>query len=157
MPPKFTNSLAQRLDNFCSIHVREAVDQEPVETATAYIAPGGRHMTLKKDAKGKFRIHLSDEGPRGGHMPSVDVMFESLLGHQQLKRHVVLMTGMGSDGAKGMKALQSDGAVTTIAEAEQTCVVYGMPRSAVELGAVSHLLPLQEIASTLVQGVKLRN
>jgi two-component system, chemotaxis family, protein-glutamate methylesterase/glutaminase len=156
MPPKFTHSLAQRLDKFCNIHVREAVDQEPVETATAYIAPGGKHMSLGKDAKGKFRIHLSDEGPRGGHMPSVDVMFESLLGHQQLKRHVVLMTGMGSDGAKGMKALQLDGALTTIAEAEQTCVVYGMPRSAVELGAVSHLIPLQEIASTLVQGVKLR-
>jgi two-component system chemotaxis response regulator CheB len=156
MPPKFTHSLAQRLDNYCSIHVREAVDREPVETATAYIAPGGRHMSLEKDAKGKFRIHLSDEGPRGGHMPSVDVMFESLLGHQQLKRHVVLMTGMGSDGAKGMKALQSDGAITTIAEAEQTCVVYGMPRSAVELGAVSHLIPLHEIASTLVQEVQLR-
>jgi two-component system chemotaxis response regulator CheB len=156
MPPKFTHSLAQRLDNYCSIHVREAVDREPVETATAYIAPGGRHMSLGKDAKGKFRIHLSDEGPRGGHMPSVDVMFESLLGHQHLKRHVVLMTGMGSDGAKGMKALQSDGAITTIAEAEQTCVVYGMPRSAVELGAVSHLIPLHEIASTLVQEVQLR-
>jgi two-component system chemotaxis response regulator CheB len=156
MPPKFTHSLAQRLDNFCSINVREAVDGELVETATAYIAPGGRHMTLGKDAKGLYRIKLSDEGPRGGHRPSVDVLFESLLGHQQLKRHVVLMTGMGSDGAKGMKLLQSDGVLTTIAEAEQTCVVYGMPRSAVELGAVSHLLPLQDIASILIQEVKSR-
>jgi two-component system, chemotaxis family, protein-glutamate methylesterase/glutaminase len=156
MPPKFTFSLAQRLDNFCSIQVREAVDGEPVETATAYIAPGGRHMTLRKETNGKYRIQLSEEGPRGGHRPSVDVLFESLLGQQQLNRHVVLMTGMGSDGAKGMKALQTDGAVTTIAEAEQTCVVYGMPRSAVELGAVSHLLPLQGIASVLVQEVKLR-
>ncbi len=156
MPPKFTHSLAQRLDSFCSIHVREAVDGEPVETATAYIAPGGWHMSLGKDAKGNYRIKLSDEGPRSGHMPSVDVLFESLIGHQQLKRHAVLMTGMGSDGAKGMKSLQSDGAITTIAEAEQTCVVYGMPRSAVELGAVSHQLPLQGIASVLVQEVKLR-
>jgi two-component system, chemotaxis family, protein-glutamate methylesterase/glutaminase len=156
MPPKFTHSLAQRLDNFCNIQVREAVDGEFVETATAYVAPGGRHMTLGNEVNGKYRIKLSDEGPRGGHMPSVDVMFESLLGHQQLKRHVVLMTGMGSDGAKGMKALQVDGAVTTIAEAEQTCVVYGMPRSAVELGAASHVIPLQAIASLLVQEVKLR-
>jgi two-component system chemotaxis response regulator CheB len=154
MPPKFTHSLAQRLDNFCNIQVREAVDGEVIETATAYIAPGGRHMTLGKKANGKYRIILSDEGPRGGHMPSVDVTFESLLGQQQLKRHVVLMTGMGSDGAKGMKALQMDGAVTTIAEAEQTCVVYGMPRSAVELGAASHVIPLQTIASVLVQEVK---
>ncbi|BBI34419.1 protein-glutamate methylesterase/protein-glutamine glutaminase [Cohnella abietis] len=156
MPPKFTHSLAQRLDNFCNIHVREAVDGEPVETATAYIAPGGKHMSLAKDAANKYRIRLSEEGPRSGHMPSVDVLFESLIGHQQLKRHVVIMTGMGSDGAKGMKALQQDGAVTTIAEAEQTCVVYGMPRSAVELGAVSHLLPLQSIASAIVQEVKAR-
>jgi two-component system chemotaxis response regulator CheB len=156
MPPKFTHSLAQRLDSFCNIQVREAVDGEVVETATAYIAPGGRHMTLGKEANGKYRIKLSDEGLRGGHMPSVDVMFESLLGQQQLKRHIVIMTGMGSDGAKGMRALQADGAVTTIAEAEQTCVVYGMPRSAVELGAASHVIPLQAIASLLVQEVKLR-
>lgn len=155
MPPKFTHSLAQRLDSFCSIHVREAVDGESVETATAYIAPGGKHMSLSKDLKGHFRIKLSEEGPRGGHMPSVDVLFESLIGHQNLKRHIVLMTGMGSDGARGMKALQTDGALSTIAEAEQTCVVYGMPRSAVELGAVSHLLPLQEIAPALVKEVKL--
>lgn len=156
MPPKFTHSLAQRLDNFCSIHVREAVDGEVVETATAYIAPGGKHMSLAKDTTGKYRIRLSEEGPKAGHMPSVDVLFESLIGHQQLKRHAVLMTGMGSDGAKGMKALQTDGASTTIAESEQTCVVYGMPRSAVELGAVSHQLPLQAIAPVLVQKVKTR-
>jgi two-component system chemotaxis response regulator CheB len=153
MPPKFTHSLAQRLDNFCSIHVREAVDGEGVESATAYIAPGGYHMSLAKDNKGLYRIKLTQEGPRSGHMPSVDVLFESLLGQQQLKRHIVLMTGMGSDGAKGMKALQEDGAMTTIAEAENTCVVYGMPRSAVELEAVSHLLPLQQIAPKLVQEV----
>jgi two-component system chemotaxis response regulator CheB len=156
MPPKFTHSLAQRLDNFCSINVREAIDGELVETATAYIAPGGRHMSLRKEVSGSYRIKLSDEAPKGGHRPSVDFMFESLIGHQQLKRHVVLMTGMGSDGAKGMKALQSDGAQTTIAEAEQTCVVYGMPRSAVELGAVSQILPLQGIAPVLVQEVKSR-
>ncbi len=155
MPPKFTLSLAQRLDNFCNIRVREAVDGEFVESATAYIAPGGKHMSLGKEISGKYRIRLSEEGPRGGHMPSVDVLFESLIGHRQLKRHIVLMTGMGSDGAKGMKALQSDGA-TTIAEAEQTCVVYGMPRSAVELGAASHQLPLQGIAAALVQEVKSR-
>ncbi|WP_372631731.1 chemotaxis protein CheB [Cohnella sp.] len=156
MPPKFTHSLAQRLDSFCGIHVREATDGEQIETATAYIAPGGRHMSLAKDASGKYRIKLSNEGPRSGHMPSVDVLFESLIGHRQLKRHAVLMTGMGSDGAKGMKALLDDGAQTTIAEAEQTCVVYGMPRSAVELGAATHQVPLQGIAPALVQEMKSR-
>ncbi|TVX97646.1 protein-glutamate methylesterase/protein-glutamine glutaminase [Cohnella terricola] len=154
MPPKFTHSLAQRLDNFCDIHVREATDGELVETATAYIAPGGWHMNLAKDDAGKYRIKLSNEGPRSGHMPSVDMLFESLVGHHQLKRHIVLMTGMGSDGAKGMKALLEDGATNTIAEAEETCVVYGMPRSAVELGAATRQLPLQTIAQALVQDVK---
>ncbi|MFB9273591.1 protein-glutamate methylesterase/protein-glutamine glutaminase [Cohnella cellulosilytica] len=156
MPPKFTHSLAQRLDSFCSIHVREATDGEQLETATAYIAPGGKHMSLAKDASGKYRIKLSNEGPRSGHMPSVDVLYESLIGHRQLKRYAVLMTGMGSDGAKGMKALLDDGAQTTIAEAEQTCVVYGMPRSAVELGAATRQVPLQGIAAVLVQEMKSR-
>jgi len=113
-------------------------------------------MSLTKDAFGKYRVKLTNEGPRSGHMPSVDVLFESLIGHRQLKRYAVLMTGMGSDGAKGMKALLDDGAQTTIAEAEQTCVVYGMPRSAVELGATTHQVPLQSIAPLLVQELKSR-
>ncbi|MDB4868492.1 MAG: response regulator [Cohnella sp.] len=157
MPPKFTLSLAQRLDSFCAIRVREATEGEKVETATAYIAPGGKQMSLSKDSSGTYRIKLTQEGPRSGHMPSVDVLFESLVGHRQLKRHIVLMTGMGSDGAKGMKALQEDGAQTRIAEAEETCVVYGMPRSAVELGAVTHQLPLQRIAPILVHEVNSRH
>ena len=156
MPPKFTHSLAQRLDSFCSIHVREATDGELVESATAYIAPGGKHMLLVKDAKGTYRIKLTEDPPKSGHRPSVDVLFESAAEHVGLKRHAVLMTGMGSDGAKGMKALQASGALTTIAEAEETCVVYGMPRSAVELGAASHVLPLQSISSVLVREVNAR-
>lgn len=154
MPPKFTRSLAQRLNAFCAIRVREAEDGDVVETATAYIAPGGKQMTLAKESSGMYRIRLSEDGPRNGHMPSVDVLFESLIGHHGLKRHAVLMTGMGSDGALGMKALQQDGVETRIAESAETCVVYGMPRSAVELGAVSQVLPLQQIAPYLVREVR---
>lgn len=154
MPPKFTHSLAQRLDSFCEVRVREAVQGEPLEPGTVYVAPGGNQMTVARDAAGSYRIKLSKEGPRNGHMPSVDVLFESLLGHRNLKRHAVLMTGMGSDGAKGMKALQGDGVSTLIAESEETCVVYGMPRSAVELGAVSKVLPLGQIGSAIVREVK---
>ncbi|MBW5444555.1 chemotaxis-specific protein-glutamate methyltransferase CheB [Cohnella sp. CFH 77786] len=157
MPPKFTYSLAQRLNSFCAIRVCEATHDDLVETGTAYIAPGGKQMRLAKDASGKYRIRLTEEGPRSGHMPSVDVLFESLVGHRGLVRHAVLMTGMGSDGAKGMKALQEDGAETRIAESEETCVVYGMPRSAVELGAVSRVLPLQQITPALVSEVRSRN
>lgn len=156
MPPKFTHSLAQRLDSFSAIRVREAEQGELLETGTAYIAPGGKQMSVAKEASGKYRIKLTEEGPRSGHMPSVDVLFESLVGHRGLNRHAVLMTGMGSDGAKGMKALKEDGAETRIAESEETCVVYGMPRSAVELGAVSHVVPLPQIASVLVREVRSR-
>jgi two-component system chemotaxis response regulator CheB len=157
MPPKFTRSLAQRLDSYSALSVREAQDGEPVVAGTAYIAPGGRHMALKRESAGRYRIALSDEPPYSGHKPSVDWLFESVLGMKELRRHAVLMTGMGSDGAKGMKALRDDGAVMTIAEAEQTCVVYGMPRSAVELGAATHVLRLQQIAPVLVQEVRERN
>ncbi|MBB6636721.1 protein-glutamate methylesterase/protein-glutamine glutaminase [Cohnella thailandensis] len=156
MPPKFTHSLAQRLDNFSKIHVCEAADGDLVLTGTAYIAPGGRHMTLARDSAGGYRIALSDDAQVSGHRPSVDRLFESLIGVKDMKRHVVLMTGMGSDGARAMKALQEDGAETLIAESEQTCVVYGMPRSAVELGAASQVLNLQQIAPALVHEVTAR-
>ncbi|THF81247.1 protein-glutamate methylesterase/protein-glutamine glutaminase [Cohnella fermenti] len=156
MPPKFTHSLAQRLNSFSNIHVREAVQGERVLSGTAYIAPGGLHMTLVREAAGSYHIALSDDAQVSGHRPSVDRMFESLLGMKELKRHIVLMTGMGSDGARAMMALQEDGADTLIAESEQTCVVYGMPRSAVELGAVSQVLNLQQIAPAIVYEVTAR-
>lgn len=157
MPPKFTHSLAQRLNTFSAIRVREAVHGEIVETGTAYIAPGGKQMKLFKESGGLYRIRLTQEGARNGHMPSVDVLFESLVGLREIKRHVVLMTGMGSDGASGMMALRQDGAEIRIAESAETCVVYGMPRSAVEMGAVSHVLPLQQIAPFLVTQLRSRS
>ncbi|MMZ59790.1 Chemotaxis response regulator protein-glutamate methylesterase of group 2 operon [compost metagenome] len=105
-------------------------------------------------AGGKYKVTLSEQAPRSGHRPSVDVLYESLLPLESLKRHVVLLTGMGSDGAKAMKKLYDNGVTSTIAESEETCVVYGMPRSAVELGCVNHVLPLNEIGPKLVQIVK---
>ncbi|WP_053375737.1 protein-glutamate methylesterase/protein-glutamine glutaminase [Paenibacillus sp. FJAT-27812] len=152
MPPKFTKSLAQRLDSFSELHVVEAEQGERVTAGVVYIAPGGFHMELAKDAAG-YSILLTEQPQRNGHRPSVDVLFESLATFRELKRHAVIMTGMGSDGAKGMKLLQGCGIETTIAEAEETCVVYGMPRSAIEAGCVGHVLPLQLIASQLVKAV----
>lgn len=152
MPPRFTKSLAQRLDSFSVLSVVEAEHGMRVASGHAYIAPGGYHMELAKDGSG-FAIRLTEAPQRNGHRPSVDVMFESLLGFRELERHAVIMTGMGSDGAKGMKALAENGAVTTIAESEDTCVVYGMPRSAVECGAAQTVLPLHNIASKLVSAV----
>jgi two-component system chemotaxis response regulator CheB len=151
MPPKFTRYLAQRLDGSSPVHVVEAEHGQVVEAGTAYIAPGGLHMTLAKGGSGEYTIRLSEEEPRSGHRPSVDVLYESLLAFHELKRHFVLMTGMGSDGAKGMKALREAGAETTIAEAEETCVVFGMPKAAIKLQAVQHILPLYEIPGKLTE------
>ncbi|MUT66373.1 chemotaxis response regulator protein-glutamate methylesterase [Paenibacillus sp. NEAU-GSW1] len=152
MPPKFTKSLAQRLDAFSSVHVVEAADGEKLHAGVVYIAPGGYHMELAKDAAG-YCIKLTQQPPRNGHRPSVDVLFESLVPYTGLKRHAVVMTGMGSDGAKGIKALVESGAATAIAEAEETCVVYGMPRSAIDIGAVKTILPLPQISNAIAQAV----
>ncbi|WP_281887602.1 chemotaxis response regulator protein-glutamate methylesterase [Paenibacillus sp. YYML68] len=153
MPPNFTKSLSQRLDSVSGLKVAEAENGMVLESGAAYVAPGGYHMSVARNGTNGYRIHLSREEPRGGHRPSVDVLFESLLPLKELKRHIVLMTGMGSDGARGMLALKQAGALTTIAESEETCVVYGMPRAAVELGCVSNVLPQHEIARKLMSVV----
>jgi two-component system chemotaxis response regulator CheB len=153
MPPNFTKSLAKRLNDVSQIEVVEAQEGDILHTATAYIAPGGYHMTVHRDAVMTYRIQLSKGELRSGHRPSVDVMFESLLDLKDLQKHITLMTGMGSDGAKAMLALRESGVPTTIAEAEESCVVYGMPRAAVELNAAMHVLAQQDIAPMLVKAV----
>jgi two-component system chemotaxis response regulator CheB len=152
MPPGFTKSLAQRLNTLCAIEVAEAEDGMEPLPGTAYIAPGGLHMTLRKEA-GTHRLRLTSDPPRGGHRPSVDTLFESLAAFPELDRTIVLMTGMGSDGARGMKLLYDQGVHKTIAEDQSSCIVYGMPRAAVELQCVSHTVPLDRIASQISKEV----
>jgi two-component system chemotaxis response regulator CheB len=152
MPPGFTRSLAQRLNSLCSIEVTEAEDGMEPMPGNAYIAPGGLHMVLRKEA-GKYRLRLTSEPPRSGHRPSVDELFESLAAFPELDRTVVLMTGMGNDGAKGMKLLYDQGVKRTIAEDQSSCIVYGMPRAAVELGCVTKKVPLDAIAAQITEAV----
>jgi two-component system chemotaxis response regulator CheB len=154
MPPNFTKSLAQRLNTFSPLEVVEAEQGMILRKGAAYIAPGGYHLQVTSSARGQYAVVLTKEEARNGHRPSVDVLFESLLPLTSLDRHVLLMTGMGSDGARMMKSLYDSGVTSTFAESEETCVVYGMPRSAVELQCVKYVLPLQEIAPRLVQAVK---
>lgn len=154
MPPKFTKSLAQRLDSFSSLEVVEGENGMVLHKGCAYIAPGGFHMEIVRASDGRYEISLTEDEPRSGHRPSVDTLFDSLIPFDKLKRHIVLLTGMGSDGSKAMKHLYDSGVTDTYAESEETCVVYGMPRSAVELQCVSHILPLQEIPSKLAVMMK---
>jgi two-component system chemotaxis response regulator CheB len=147
MPSTFTRPFADRLDGLCQVHVKEAEQGEPLKAGTVYIAPGGIHMTY--GARGpKGCIDLSPEPVSSLHRPSVDVLFLSVA--ELFKGQVLagILTGMGSDGAKGMEQLKKKGA-HTLAESEESCVVYGMPRAAVERGCVDVVAPLVDIPGHL--------
>lgn len=151
MPPGFTKSLAQRLNSLCEIEVCEAEHNQLLQNGHAYIAPGNYHMEVKQRADGALYLSLHQEPPRGGHRPSVDTLFESVASITHPSKYAVIMTGMGSDGTQGLKALKETGICTVIAEDESTCVVFGMPRAAIQAGTVDIVAPLHEISAQLMR------
>lgn len=153
MPPGFTRSLAERLDSVCPLNVKEAADGDIVQGGTVYIAPGNRHMTVKQ-RRSHFYISLDDSPAVSGHRPSVDRLFLSLIDIRSIPKMLILLTGMGRDGAHGMKALkQVDPTVQTVAQDETSSVVYGMPRAAVLTGSVDDVVPLSGMAHKIRQTV----
>lgn len=155
MPPAFTKSLSNRLDSICNINVKEAEDGDILKAGWAYIAPGDYHMRIvKKNAISKdFYIKLTKELPVGGHRPSANVMFESL-SELSFKNIIgVIMTGMGNDGCQGLKQLFDIYKSYIIAQNEDTCVVYGMPKSVVQIGIASAVVPLKDIAKEIIKKV----
>ncbi len=152
MPPGFTKSLAQRLDTLCAIRVVEAEDGQWIEPGTAYIAPGGYHFEVRGSGD-RLKVHLHQAEPRGGHRPSVDILFESVSGLTNLKKWAIIMTGMGSDGTKGLKQMKENDEVFSIIEDESSCIVYGMPRAAIQAGLADRVVPLDKIAEMLVKVV----
>lgn len=151
MPAGFTKSLAVRLNSLSKISVVEATDNEELEAGKVYIAPGDYHMEVKQ-RQSKFFISLNQEKAIAGHRPSVDTLYQSL-GSLSLKKVFVIMTGMGSDGTKGLLAAKKKGDIL-IAQDEQTCVVYGMPKSAVNSGLVDIVSPLYQIPSNIVNSIQ---
>ena len=149
MPEKFTAMYAQRLNGLCAMQVREAKDGDRLERGLALIAPGGLHMQLRK-AAGQYYVHVMDGPPVNRHKPSVDVLFKSAAEVAGRDALGIIMTGMGDDGARGMKAMHDLGA-RTIAQNEETCVVFGMPKEAIKLQAVDDILPLEQIARAILQ------
>jgi len=147
MPPGFTRSFAQRLDSLCRITVREAEDGERVLPGHAYIAPGGRHMRLARSGS-NYLVAIDDSEPVNRHRPSVDVLFRSVAAHAGPNALGVMLTGMGKDGAAAMLEMKRAGSFT-IAQDEASCVVFGMPKEAIALGAVDEVLPLARIAERL--------
>jgi two-component system chemotaxis response regulator CheB len=152
MPPVFTKSFAARLNELCPFNVKEAQDGEQVQPGTVYIAPGGIHMTVVGNGK-ELKIRLIDEPPENRFKPSVDFLFRSVGKIPGMKKTATLLTGMGNDGARELLNLRKQG-VYTIAQDEETCVVFGMPKVAIEMGAVMDVMPLEEIAGRLTAPVE---
>ncbi|MDR7269256.1 two-component system chemotaxis response regulator CheB [Pelomonas saccharophila] len=148
MPEKFTAMYAERLDQICAVRVREARDGDRLERGLVLIAPGGRHMQLRK-AGGQYFAVVADGPPVNRHKPSVDVLFRSAVDCAGKDALALILTGMGDDGARGMAALHARGA-QTLAQDEASCVVFGMPKEAVARGGVDEVLPLKEMAAAIL-------
>lgn len=149
MPEVFTAQFARRLDGLCRIEVKEAGDGDPILPGRALIAPGNRHLRLRRAGAG-YGVELAAGPPVSFHRPSVDVLFRSaalVAGPDALG---VILTGMGQDGAEGLLALRRSGA-RTLAQDEATSVVFGMPREAIARGAVDEVLPLPELAGAILR------
>ena len=155
MPEHFTASFAQRLDSLCRISVREAENGDIVQRGQALIAPGNHHLLLKREGK-DYYVEVKDGPLVSRHRPSVDVLFRSAARYAGKNAIGIIMTGMGDDGAKGMKEMHDAGSFN-IAQDEATCIVYGMPGEAVKAGAVDKIVPLPEIASTMLNSAKLKH
>jgi two-component system chemotaxis response regulator CheB len=140
MPPGFTETFARRLDTLCRIHVKQAEDGEAVHGGVAYIAPGGRHLLLMRRAGGYY-LRVTEDPPVNRHRPSVDTLFRSIAKAAGSQAIGVMLTGMGGDGADAMLEMRRAGAYN-IAQDEASCVVFGMPREAIAIGATHEVAPL---------------
>ncbi len=148
MPPTFTKSLAERLDSLCQLNVREAVDGDKVEAGVVLIAPGGRHLTIKRRGAASFVV-VSTEPSTTLYKPCVDIMLNSVADNYANTTMGVILTGMGNNGVFGMQNVKGKGGVV-IAQNEETCVVYGMPRAVIEAGIADHIAGIDEIGAEIV-------
>lgn len=143
MPPQFTGAFASRLNNLCNIEVREAKDNDRVIPGCALIAPGGKHMMLKRSGA-QYYLEIKEGPAVNRHCPSVDVLFRSVAKCAGRNALGIIMTGMGDDGARGLREMRNAGA-NTVAQDEATCVVFGMPKEAIKLDAAVQVVPLDAI------------
>lgn len=148
MPEKFTTAFANRLNTICKIDVKEAEDGDTIVRGRALIAPGNKHMMVKRSGA-RYFVEVKDGPLVSRHRPSVDVLFRSAARYAGANAIAVIMTGMGDDGAKGMQEMKEMGAYT-IAQDEESCVVFGMPNEAIKLGCVDKVTSLQLIANNIL-------
>lgn len=151
MPANFTTAFAERLNGLCQITVKEAKDNDAVIPGTALLAPGNYHMILRRSGA-RYYVEVKT-GPMVHHQrPAVDILFKSTARYAGANAIGVILTGMGADGAQGLKEMKDAGA-GTIAQDEKSCVVFGMPKEAIKLGAVDRVLPLENIAAEILRMV----
>jgi len=149
MPPSFTAAFAQRLNGLCRINVREARNGDRVTPGCALIAPGGKHMLVRRSGA-QYHVEIREGPPVSRHCPSVDVLFRSAAQAAGRNATGIIMTGMGDDGARGLKEMRDAGS-STIAQDEASCVVFGMPKEAIRFGAVERVLALEELPRAILQ------
>jgi len=153
MPPIFTKSLADSLAAKCAVSVREAVNGESPEPNTVYIAPGGRQMRLVAGPENRPTLEMTDDPPENNCRPAVDYLFRSVANNFPGRAMAVILTGMGSDGTLGLRLLKRQGSFV-IAQDEASCVIYGMPKAAVDAGVADAVVPLNAIAGRIAAIVK---
>jgi two-component system chemotaxis response regulator CheB len=151
MPEMFTTAFARRLDDLCEIDVKEAADGDSVLNGRCLIAPGNHHMVLRRSGS-RYFVEIKDGPPVNRHRPSVEVLFSSVARAAGANAVGVILTGMGSDGAIGLLNMKTEGA-RTIAQDEDSCVVFGMPKEAIKLGAVDRVAPLNDIAQIILSSL----
>jgi two-component system chemotaxis response regulator CheB len=149
MPEHFTAAFAERLNRICAMEIREARDADSVVPGVALIAPGNKHLTIHR-SEATYRVRIKDGPPVHYQRPSVDVMFLSAARNVGKHATGVILTGMGADGAKGLLSMRESGA-RTIAQDQESCVVFGMPKEAINLGAAEQVLPLLQIPQAILQ------
>ncbi len=150
MPEGFTRSFADNLDTFCRLKVKEAADGDQILPGQVLIAPGGRHTMIKRQGT-RYTVEVRDGPLVSRHRPSVDVLFRSAARYAGANATGIILTGMGDDGAVGLKEMKDAGAFT-LAQDEESSVVFGMPKEAIKLGAADRVLPLDQIAPALLRG-----
>jgi two-component system, chemotaxis family, protein-glutamate methylesterase/glutaminase len=155
MPPGFTANLAKRLNQVSAWAVQEAKDGDLLEPGHVYVAPGGFQMEVTCPS-GDGRLSVAQTGLVNGHQPAVDVLFHSAEKHWKRRIVGVMLTGMGKDGASGLKAIREIGGYT-IAEAESSCIVYGMPKAAVNIGAAMEVVTLTDVQDAILRGCPKQN
>jgi two-component system chemotaxis response regulator CheB len=155
MPESFTPSFARRLDSLCALEVIEAQGGERLRPGTAYLAPGHSHLSIRRQAGG-YVTELSQAPPVNRHRPSVDVLFSAMAREAKQNALGVILTGMGKDGAQGLWEMRQAGS-WNIGQDRDSCVVYGMPRVAFELGALNDVAPLDAIAGRVLAQLRRAN